>query len=215
MLNCGVQPRHTMNPDDHAAADAGIGPAPTAIQQHATLVDARRRPGHAACYWMDAQPLARILAALALAPAFSVSAWADFSGKVVAVADGDTLTVLVDQRQVVVDLAEIDAPELKQPFGQQSRQSLVDLCLGKDALVRNAGPDRQGRTIGQVDCSGTHVNAEQVRRGMAWVYRRSAESTPPLYFLEDEAQRSREGLWTARSPVPPWTWRKDQRGRRH
>jgi endonuclease YncB( thermonuclease family) len=158
--------------------------------------------------------LLRAIAGAAFALAFSCPARADFTGKVVAVADGDTLTVLVDRRQVQVDLAEIDAPELKQPFGQRSRQSLADLCFGKDAVVREAGRSRYGRTVGHVDCSGTDANAEQVRRGMAWVYRRSTESTPPLYFIEDEAQRSHEGLWADRSPVPPWTWRKDQRGRR-
>lgn len=204
-----------MNPDEHAASDAGIDPAFTAVRLYTTLADTLRCLGYARCFRIGARPLVRNFAALALAPAFALSAWADFSGKVVAVADGDSLTVLVDQRQVVVDLAEIDAPELKQSFGRESRQSLVDLCLGNQALVRAPAPDRQGRSIGQVDCSGTHVNAEQVRRGMAWVYRRSPKSTPPLYFLQDEAQRKREGLWTAKSPVPPWTWRKDQRSRRH
>jgi len=157
--------------------------------------------------------LARAIVGATLALALSCSARADFTGKVVAVADGDTLTVLVDRQQVKVHLAEIDAPELKQPFGLRSRQSLAELCFGKDAVVREAGRDRYGRTIGRVDCSGTDANAEQVRRGMAWVYRRSTESTPPLYFLEDEAQRSHEGLWADRSPVPPWLWRKDQKGR--
>jgi endonuclease YncB( thermonuclease family) len=203
-----------MNPHDHAANDPSIDPVITAIQRYTTPLDTRRRRGHARCYLMGAQPTVRILVALGLALAFSVSAWADFTGKVVAVADGDTLTVLVDRRQVQVDLAEIDAPELKQPFGQRSRQSLADLCFGNDAVVREAGRERNGRTIGHVDCSGTDANTEQVRRGMAWVYRRSAGSTPPLYFLEDEAQRSHEGLWADRSPIAPWIWRKDQRGRR-
>lgn len=204
-----------MNPDDHAANDPGIDPALSAIQRYTTPRDTRKRLGRTRCFPLGARPLVRMLVALALAPAFSVSAWADFTGKVVAVADGDTLTVLVDSQQVTVHLAEIDAPELKQPFGQRSRQSLTDLCFGKDAVVREAGRDRNGRTVGRVDCSGTNANAEQVRRGMAWVYRRSTESTPPLYFLEDEAQRSHEGLWAARSPVAPWIWRRDQRGRRH
>jgi len=145
--------------------------------------------------------------------AFSVSAWADFTGKVVAVADGDTLTVQLDRRQVIVHLAEIDAPELKQPFGQASRQSLADLCLGKDAVVREAGRGRSGRIDGRVDCSGTDANAEQVRRGMAWVIKRHNKSASPLYFLEDTAQRAHEGLWAANSPVPPWIWRQDRRRR--
>lgn len=160
-------------------------------------------------------PLAGILAAAALALAFSVSAWADITGRVVAIHDGDTLTVLVDRRQVQVHLAEIDAPELKQPFGRQSRQSLADLCLDKDAVVREAGRDRNGHTLGRVVCSGTDANAEQVSRGMAWVYRRSAESTSPLYFLEDAAQRGHVGLWADKAPAPPWRWRKgEQRQRR-
>jgi endonuclease YncB( thermonuclease family) len=162
---------------------------------------------------MSARPLVRIALALALALAFSVSAWADFTGKVVAVADGSTLTVLVDRRQVKVHLADIDAPELKQPFGQQSRQSLADLCFAKDAEVRESGRDRYGRIIGRVVCSGTDANAEQVRRGMAWVNRRHPVSTSPLYFLEDAAQRSHEGLWADNSPVPPWIWRQDRRHR--
>ena len=157
--------------------------------------------------------LSRSIVRATLAVAFSCSAWADFTGKVVAVADGDTMTVLVDRRQVKVHLAEIDAPELKQRFGQQSRQSLADLCFGKDAVVREAGRDRYGRTVGRVDCSGTDANAEQVRRGMAWVYQRNIESTSPLYFLEDAAQRSHEGLWVDKSPVRPWIWRRGQKGR--
>lgn len=155
----------------------------------------------------------RAIVGATLAVVFSCSAWADFTGKVVAVADGDTLTVLVDRRQVTVHLAEIDAPELKQPFGERSRRSLTDLCFGKDAIVREAGRDRYGRTVGRVDCSGTDANAEQVRRGMAWVYQRNTESTSPLYFLEDAAQRSHEGLWADKSPVRPWIWRREQKGR--
>jgi endonuclease YncB( thermonuclease family) len=157
--------------------------------------------------------LSRAIVGATLAAAFSCSAWADFTGKVVAVADGDTLTVLVDGRQVKVHLAEIDAPELKQPFGQRSRQSLADLCFGKDAVVREARRDRYGRTIGRVECSGTDASAEQVRLGLAWVYQRNRESTSPLYFLEDAAQRSHEGLWADKSPAPPWRWRRGEKRR--
>jgi endonuclease YncB( thermonuclease family) len=154
----------------------------------------------------------RAVAAVTLALASSCPAWADFSGRVVAVFDGDTLTVQTDHRQVRVQLAEIDAPELKQPFGQQSRKSLADLCLDKDAVVREIGY-RNGHSVGRVACSGTDASAEQVHRGMAWVYRRYVESTSPLYFLEDEAQRAHEGLWSEKTQVAPWIWRRDQRHR--
>ncbi len=156
--------------------------------------------------------LLRSVAGVAFALASACPAWAEFSGRVVAVADGDTLTVLTDRRRVEVQLADIDAPELKQPFGRQSRQSLIDLCLDKDAVVRETG-HRYGRTVARVACSGTDAGVEQVRRGMAWVYKRRAESTSPLYFLEDEAQRGHEGLWADKTQVAPWIWRKDQKHR--
>jgi len=69
--------------------------------------------------------------------ALSFPAWADNSadGLVVSVHDGDTLTVLVGKQQVKVRLAEIDAPELRQPFGNRSRQSLAELCFKEPAKV--------------------------------------------------------------------------------
>ena len=70
---------------------------------------------------MAAQPVGRFLLAAGLVLAFH--AHADFSGKVVAVADGDTITVLHDKVQVKVRLTEIDAPEKKQAFGNRSKES--------------------------------------------------------------------------------------------
>ena len=52
-------------------------------------------------------------------------------GRVVGVSDGDTLTVLMSGRQVKIRLAEIDAPEKSQAFGQRAKQSLSDLVFSK------------------------------------------------------------------------------------
>ncbi len=119
--------------------------------------------------------------------------------------------MLVAQRQVRVRLAEIDAPELGQPFGKRSRQSLNELCHGKAANVEDRGPDRYGRTIGLVLCAGIDANAEQVRRGMAWVYQQYAPKASLLYALEGEARAERRGLWGDLDPVPPWKWRAAKR----
>ncbi|HEX2477564.1 MAG TPA: thermonuclease family protein [Lacipirellulaceae bacterium] len=69
-------------------------------------------------------------------------------------------------------MKEIDAPEHNQPFGKRSRQSLTDMCAKKRARVSWTERDRNGRTLGRVWCSGIDANAEQVRRGMAWVFDR-------------------------------------------
>ena len=101
-----------------------------------------------------------------------------FRGKVIGVSDGDTLTLLVDRRTIKIRLTEIDAPELKQAFGTRARQSLGELCGRHYATVQSSGKDRYGRVLGRVDCGGVDANAEQVRRGMAWVYDRYATDRP-------------------------------------
>src|SRR3970040_1841997 len=103
-----------------------------------------------------------VLFAVVIAAAPS-AALADFTGRVVKVSDGDTLTVLVNKEQVRVRLDGIDAPERGQAFGKRSRQSLSDLCAAKQAHVAERGKDRYGRTIGVVTCAAVEANSEQVR----------------------------------------------------
>lgn len=136
---------------------------------------------------------------------------ADIAGRVVSIQDGDTLTVLVDRRQIKVRLADIDAPESKQPFGSRSKQSLAVLCFNKETRLETQGKDRYGRTISTVHCAGNNANAMQVRQGMAWVFDRYASPSSPLYDLQNEAKTARRGLWSDPHPVPPWEWRRGQR----
>ncbi len=152
-----------------------------------------------------------IILGAALGLASGADAAGELVGQVVSVHDGDTLTVLVDRRQVKVRLAEIDAPELGQPFGTRSRQSLGDLCARKQAVVADRGLDRYGRTLARVTCGGIDANAEQVRRGWAWVFIRYAPKDSPLYRLEAKAKRDKRGLWADDEPVPPWEWRRMRR----
>lgn len=156
---------------------------------------------------MGAQSLNRYLLAAAIALA-GLPAHADFTGKVIGVADGDTITVLRDHEQVKIRLIEIDAPEKAQAFGNKSKQSLSDLCFDKTATLADKGKDRYGRTLARVHCDGIDANAEQVRQGMAWVYRKYAPKDSPLYAVEGEAKAARRGLWADPEPVPPWEWRR-------
>lgn len=140
----------------------------------------------------------------------SFPAYADFSGRVVSIADGDTITVLVERQQVKVRLVEIDAPEKAQAFGNRSKHSLSDMCFDKEARIQEKSKDRYGRTLGRVFCDGLDANAEQVRRGMAWVYDKYV-TDHSLYPLQDGARAASRGLWYEPDPIPPWDWRR--RGR--
>jgi endonuclease YncB( thermonuclease family) len=149
----------------------------------------------------------RVILVFAILAAASSWALADFSGRVVRVADGDTLTVLVKNKQIRIRLESIDAPESKQPFGKRSQQSLAELCAAKTAIVVSSGKDTYGRTLGWVLCDGIEANSEQVRRGMAWVFVKHAPRNSPLYAIQSSAQQLRLGLWADPRPTPPWEWR--------
>ncbi len=146
------------------------------------------------------------LAVCAFALAAAVQA-GELRGRVVGVMDGDTLAVLdADNQEHRVRLAEIDAPEKRQPYGQRSKQSLSGLCFGLAAVIEDKGRDRYGRVIGRVNCAGIDASAEQVRHGMAWVFDRYATDRT-LYAIQEEARAARRGLWSDTAPVPPWEYR--------
>jgi len=129
---------------------------------------------------------------------------------VVGVADGDSITVLRDREQVKVRLVDIDAPEKAQAFGNRSKQALEDLVHGREVLVVERGKDRYQRVLGRVYRGDLDVNAEQVRQGMAWVYRQYSKDAA-LLRIEAEARVQKRGLWHDPDPVPAWEWRKARR----
>jgi endonuclease YncB( thermonuclease family) len=130
---------------------------------------------------------------------------------VVAISDGDTLTVRCGApgayQQVKVRVAAIDAPESRQAYGQKSRQNLARLCFRQRAALRPVEEDSYGRTVAHVRCAGTDVATAQVRAGLAWVYTPYAESRPELAGLQRQARSSRQGLWSQKRPLAPWTYR--------
>jgi endonuclease YncB( thermonuclease family) len=144
---------------------------------------------------------------LVFLPSFSVAS--DFSGRVVAVLDGDTIEVLHTGKADRIRLAGIDCPEKKQPFGQRAKQATSALSFGQHVTVRSAGKDRYRRTLGTVELTdGTNLNYELVRQGWCWWYWKYAPDEIVLAVLEMSAREAKKGLWVDPSPVPPWEWRK-------
>ena len=151
----------------------------------------------------------RVLGA-ALLFAFTVHA-EEFSGRVVGVADGDTITVLVGVEPRRVRLAGIDAPEKGQAFGQRAKQATSRLVFGRTVKVVVRGQDRYGRTLGEVRLpDGTSLNERLVEEGWAWHYARYSKGQR-LAELEATARRSRRGLWVDPRALPPWEFRNANR----
>jgi endonuclease YncB( thermonuclease family) len=133
----------------------------------------------------------------------------EIAATVVGISDGDTITVLTPaHKQVRVRLAEIDAPEAKQPWGQRAKQTLGGLVFGKQIKIVTRGTDRYGRTLGRLYVGSLYVNAEMVRAGAAWAYE-GYLTDYTLVSLEAEARKNARGLWAmpAGEIVAPWDWR--------
>lgn len=149
------------------------------------------------------------LAFLLFAPAISAATQSpELRGKVVSVADGDTITILTpDRQQHKIRFNGYDAPESSQDFGEVSKKHLADLVFGKDVTVLWSKRDKYGRIIGPVN-----VNLEQLKAGLAWYYRQYAGDVPAenraIYErAEAEARAAKRGLCAQSNPVSPWAFR--------
>ncbi|MGM9481770.1 thermonuclease family protein [Roseateles sp. NT4] len=169
----------------------------------------RLRPSHGLT-WV-------LVASLAL---WATSAYCDtLAGKVVAVADGDTLTVLDgDKHQHHVRLSGIDAPEKHQAFGSKAREHLAALTFQRDAVVEYRKRDRYGRIVGKVEVEGRDVGLAQVEAGMAWHYKQFSREQLRADRLtyaaaENSARAARRGLWADEDPTPPWEFRGQSKAR--
>lgn len=137
-----------------------------------------------------------------------------FYGPLVRVKDGDSLLAKVQGVTMEFRLAEIDAPELDQPYGRKAKQELASLASGRQLVMLPLDTDRYGRTVAHIWNGNTHLNAELVERGAAWFYPEYARSDR-FYEIERSARDAHRGLWAlpVENRVEPWVWRERLRDR--
>jgi endonuclease YncB( thermonuclease family) len=139
------------------------------------------------------------------------------TGRVIRIADGDTVTVLdaaIIQHRI--RLQGIDAPESHQAFGTQSKRTLSDMIFDKEVTADCDKTDQYGRLVCKILLAGKDINLEQIKAGMAWHYKEYEREQSPedreLYArAEDEARAARRGLWRDPNPTEPSEFRKDER----
>ena len=127
----------------------------------------------------------------------------------VRVVDGDTIRAEAKGKEIKIRLVEIDAPEMNQPFGAQSKNFLNRLLYKKDITLISQGEDRYGRTLGEIYANGESANILMIKSGYAWVYDRYVKDSS-LYRYQDQAKAKNLGLWQAKNPIAPWVWRKQK-----
>ena len=152
---------------------------------------------------------------LLLSPSVSFSE--QFNGRIIHVADGDTVTLLTESKQKIrIRISGIDAPEKAQPYGNRSKQNLERLAHSKDAFADCPKKDKYKRHVCKVLVDNIDVGLQQIRDGFAWWYRaysneQSAEARTAYENAEIAASKAAIGLWKDDSSVPPWEWRKSQK----
>ena len=151
-------------------------------------------------------PMKPILTILTLLFAFTASAF-EFAGKVVGVADGDTITVLYGKKEYKIRFQHIDCPESSQAFGTKAKQVLSNKVFGKTVTVRWKEKDRYKRILGDVYVGQRWINVEMVNEGMAWHYKFFSKDAS-IGAIEAKARAAKRGIWSQPNPVPPWEFRR-------
>jgi len=135
--------------------------------------------------------------------------------------DGDTLRADCDGQILKTRFACIDAPELKQPFGEASRdylRSLINESQNKIQL-KIANTDRYGRTIAELyyfsNGQWQSVQEAQAKAGTVWAYEKFKRSCPATWnaiaTAEQAARNKQLGLWANSRAIAPWDWRQAKR----
>lgn len=132
-----------------------------------------------------------------------------FVARVVKVLDGDTMEILYQNTPIKVRLAHIDCPEKRgtQPFGNDAKKALSDLCFAQSVTVYGENYDRNKRLIAVVvNTKKQVVNQEMIKQGMAWHFKKYSKDATYAQ-LELNARKNKVGLWQAKNPIAPWAWR--------
>jgi len=144
---------------------------------------------------------------------FYQSLFADEEGVVIKVIDGDTIHLLTDKKdKIKVRLQFIDAPELKQPYGYQSKQILESIILNKRIFLKSHSKDRYKRILGVIFLHKEDINLKLIKMGAAWHYKKYTADQPIDNFKaystsEFVARSNKRGLWS-KNATAPWDWRK-------
>jgi micrococcal nuclease len=143
-----------------------------------------------------------------------------FTAKVIRVVDGDSVNVLrlPDKEELKLRLYGIDAPEWKQAYGKESKDSLKGL-LGPNTeiLVKVLDKDRYNRLICELHLNNENISVNEwmISEGNAWHYVKYAPDDMNLKQAEDNARNNKLGLWSAIDPTPPWEYRKNQKAKKN
>lgn len=133
------------------------------------------------------------------------------SGKVIRVSDGDTILLQSGSQRIKVRMYGIDAPELKQNYGEDSKNYLEKRILNKNVDVKVINEDKYGRKVGKVFYKNKDINLEMIKTGNAWFYEYHAKKEKEYRKASKSAQEQKLELWKDKNPQNPRNFRLEHR----
>jgi micrococcal nuclease len=138
---------------------------------------------------------------------FAAETW--IKGIVQDVHDGDTFKMKVNGQIIKIRVYGVDAPEKKQPYGEEAGAALRNLIDGKEIRLRVLNKDVYGRTVGEPWLGDSlNVSLWMVKHGHSWWYKSYSKKRMDLKEAEEEARAKKIGLWKDDGAVAPWEFRK-------
>ncbi|KAL6597336.1 hypothetical protein ACP70R_046776 [Stipagrostis hirtigluma subsp. patula] len=74
-------------------------------------------------------------------------------------------------RKYRIRMRGIDAPELKMPYGKESRNALAKLIGGKCVTIHVYEQDQFGRYVGDIYCDNLFIQEQMLKSGYAWHFK--------------------------------------------
>mgnify|MGYP001549625942 CR=1 FL=1 len=130
-----------------------------------------------------------------------------FQPRVFRVFDGDRFLVRARGRTTRIRIEGVDAPELDQPHGPESKAILEQMVSGKRVALELTGQTDGDYQVARVRWGDFDIGAELVRVGAAWAAPLDGSTDAGMADLETAARDARRGLWSLPDPVPPRDWR--------
>ena len=138
----------------------------------------------------------------------------EYQALVVKVIDGDTIVVNHNNDRRKIRLIYIDAPEIDQVYGKDSKIFLKNILSNQIITVNTIKKDKYSRELSEIylyfDGNSIFVNAKMIKSGNAWVYKHNRKNEY-LINLENFARTHKSGLWSKNTAIEPWIFRKTKK----
>ena len=127
------------------------------------------------------------------------------------ISDGDSLWVKTAAgERIKIRISQIDAPEICQAWGPESKRALAQKLEGKQLQIELLRKDMYGRSLARIRVGGEDVGAEMVSSGHAWAYSLGKYPNAVYYKQEEAAKAAKLGLWSLPAPVQPRVFRRER-----